>query len=380
MSAERGENDDLRDAASSSEQSSSESDDGWGSSSDEEGNFSPAGPLNGAEDFEGPLSPSSFQPPSLRCLHYPALFAVAAHKPVIVADEQLIRLHVGGWPVPTIRIEDSAGKTVCVVENVSVPICEVLLKVSILESGTYRCIATNEVGEASIEIRILVSDSIVVNTCPIGNPVFAMEPSAAAMLVFCAVHQVQTANNLSYAQAIALLNAAEGDLNRFVCFGVSDFFSEIPDDHEPTRMWESFSSRECEDVEGSVVADQTDAGGAPAAAMTQECGMCEEEFDKKEDMQCLNDCHHTFCRDCMRLYLESMIDEVDSYTQSRFACPEPDCGMPLHPGLVLHLLPEARQSKFLELTVISVSLCSSRFNTGLRLSLCLVSGQSTRLH
>jgi hypothetical protein len=40
-------------------------------------------------------------------------------------------------------------------------------------------------------VQVFISDGVVVNACPVGNPVLSLRPHAAAALVFTALHQVR---------------------------------------------------------------------------------------------------------------------------------------------------------------------------------------------
>ena len=286
--------------------------------------------------------------PTLFLESYPTLFSLSSKRPVIVPGVQPIKFHITGCPPPALRVVHRAsGRTVAFCQSPpQLPNYVFMLDASVLEGGKYFCFAENCKGSAQIDLLLVVDDGVVVNTCPVGNPVLSLTPSAAATLLFTAHHQVHTLNDISFTQAMALAAASQGDLSHYVKHGFEEDWNVIPSPNPSggaPRVWCNHSEHaQFSDLTGFAVRDSEG---------TVECGMCEEEVPQHGGVQCLNDCGHNFCRECMRLFVESLLEDIESFTHNRFKCPDPACGTFLHPGLVMHLLSPAKQERFLQLTV-----------------------------
>ncbi len=248
-------------------------------------------------------------------------------------------------------------------DSCETPDCTLLFDVTVLEgSGEITCVAENSAGVARCALQFVVDDHVAVNACPLGYPVLSMTPVAMAAFLFGALHQVHTLSDLSYTQGTALLAASAGDVRKFVRDACDDFFEEIPQPRAPPCVWKSArqhariktaaaraGAEEEEEEEGKEGGDDDDEDEADEDA-DFECGMCEDELPACE-RQALADCAHEYCRRCLAQFVESLVEDIESFTNKRFKCPDPDCGTQIHPGIVMQLLPPDKQRKFLQLTV-----------------------------
>ena len=84
------------------------------------------------------------------------------------------------------------------------------------------------------------------------------------------------------------------------------------------------------------------------ASAVFECGICMCDDVGEEDMITLS-CNHRFCKQCMLVFVGSLIDSHKVLDDEDFVCPETGCNAPLDLPIVKELVSAQTFERLLEL-------------------------------